>query len=141
MKYIEILHQTFHLQGFTTDGEYMYWSSTDSIVKTTLGGTMMAQIHVDVGHTGDIDYYDGKLYVTVLGKAISKEKEWSSFSVHVYDARDLSLIDILTLENCHEMYDKKENGFRGVDGITVGKDPETGEYALMVACLLREDPQ
>ncbi len=50
MKYIEILHHNFHLQGFTTDGTYMYWSSTDCIVKTTLGGTMIAQIHVDVGH-------------------------------------------------------------------------------------------
>ena len=104
MKYIEILHQRFHLQGFTTDGEYMYWSSTDCIVKTTMGGTMVAQIHVDVGHTGDIDYYDGKLYVTVLGKSPVKEKEWSSFSVHVYDTKDLALIKIITLEKCHEMY-------------------------------------
>ena len=118
----------------------MYWSSTDCIVKTTLSGTMISQIHIDVGHTGDIDYYDGKLYVTVLGKRISSEKEWSSFSVHVYDPKNLSLIEILTIDNCQEMYDKKENGFRGIDGITVGLDKETQTPVLMIACLLCEDP-
>ena len=140
MKYIEILHYNFHLQGFTTDGEYMYWSSTDCIVKTTLSGTMISQIHIDVGHTGDIDYYDGRLYVTVLGKQKEKNKEWSSFSVHVYEPCDLSLIEILTIDTCHDMYDRKENGFRGIDGITVGPDKHTGKPALMIACLLREDP-
>ena len=64
----------------------------------------------------------------------------SSFSVHVYDPNDLSLIEILTIQNCQDMYDKKENGFRGIDGITVGLDKLTGKPALMIACLLREDP-
>ena len=142
MKYIEILHQNYHLQGFTTDGDYMYWSSTDCIVKTTMSGTMKAQIYIDVGHTGDIDYYDGKLYVTVLGKPKdnSVKKEWDSFSVHVYNPADLSLHKHITLERCEEMFETKEDGFRGVDGITVGVDKETGLPALMVATLQYEDP-
>ena len=28
MKYLEVVNQNYHLQGFTTDGEHMYWSFT-----------------------------------------------------------------------------------------------------------------
>ena len=58
MKYCEVLHQNLHMQGFTTDGEHMYWSFTDSLVKTTKNGTVLVQVRIPAGHLGDIDYYN-----------------------------------------------------------------------------------
>lgn len=141
MKYTEILHQNYHLQGFTSDGEYMYWSSTDTIVKTRKSGTVICQIYVPNMHCGDIDYYNGRLYVTALGTSFTENpfERWTSFSIHVYDAVNLSLVEIIRLKECYDMYATNEDGFRGVDGITVGVDPETGTPALMVASLIIED--
>ncbi|MBQ0092525.1 MAG: hypothetical protein KBS45_04280 [Clostridiales bacterium] len=45
---VEVLHQNWHMQGFTTDKEngYMYFSFTDSVVKVNMESTMIAQVHV-----------------------------------------------------------------------------------------------
>ena len=62
MKYTEVLHQNLQMQGFTTDGENMYWSFTDSLVKTKKSGLMLRQVPIPLGHLGDIVYYNGKIY-------------------------------------------------------------------------------
>ena len=62
-RYMEVFHQHCHMQGFTVDKEsgIMYWSFTDSVVKTNMESMMIAQCHVSGGHLGDIAYYDGKV--------------------------------------------------------------------------------
>ena len=62
MEFIETLNHKYHLQGITSDGEYMYWSCTDTILKTTIGGSPRVQVEIAGGHLGDCDYYDGKLW-------------------------------------------------------------------------------
>ena len=70
MKHTEVLHQNLHMQGFSTDGENMYWSFTDSLVKTKKSGLMLRQVPIPAGHLGDIVYYNGKIYGTVLGNSL-----------------------------------------------------------------------
>lgn len=144
MKHIEVTHQKYHLQGFSSDGTHMYWSFTDSIVKTTLDGTMRRQTLVEGGHLGDCDYYDGKVYSTYLGYPPAGRPwgEWSTFKVYVFDAQDLSLLKIMNLDIC-DYYnsvsgtDEDTRGFRGVDGICFAPDPETGVTKMFIACALR----
>lgn len=83
MKYCEVLHQNLHLQGFTFDGDNMYWSFTDSLVKTTRNGTVKCQVPVLAGHLGDIDYCDGKIYGSVMGNSLKGKPwgVWTSFEV------------------------------------------------------------
>ena len=96
MKYTEVVHQQYHLQGFTSDGEYMYWSFTDSLVKTTLSGTVIAQIHaVDrPAHLGGIDYHDGKIYGAMECGAEKRS------AIYVFDAQTLACLDILQTPEC-----------------------------------------
>jgi hypothetical protein len=56
------------MQGFTSDDkrEYLFWSFTDSLVKTNANGTMICQIHVGGGHFGGLDWHDGKIYVSYM---------------------------------------------------------------------------
>lgn len=143
MKQAEVVHQNLHLQGFTSDGTYLYWSFTDSLVKTTLSGTMVAQVPVLGGHLGDIDRIDGKIYGSLMGNSLAGRPwgVWTSFQVNVYDAGSLSLLDAIRLDDCYGFYAAHSGaddagGFNGIDGITRGVDPETGAPALMVACAL-----
>ncbi len=141
MKYIEVLHQKYHLQGFTTDGTFMYWSFTNTLVKTTMSGTVVAQIQVPVKfeHLGGIDYHNGRIYGAAMGNSLAGDKwgVWSSFTVHVYDAASLALIDILRLDDCYREYPARPNGFAGIGAVTAGVDPETGEEALFLGCAMQ----
>lgn len=136
MKYTEVLHQYYHLQGFTSDGMYMYWSFTDSLVKTTLAGTVIAQVHaVDrPAHLGGIDYFNGKIY-----GAVENGEEKRSF-VYVYDAATLERTAILPLPACDAAHADESSTFRGAGCITAGIDPATGEEVLLVGSALRNDP-
>lgn len=138
MKYTEVLHQNLHMQGFSTDGENMYWSFTDSLVKTKKSGLMLRQVLIPAGHLGDIVYYNGKIYGTVLGNSLRGLPFgiWTSFEIHVFDAGTLALDHIIRLDDCYEMYKNKEHGFNGVDGITVVPAADGKEARLMVACAL-----
>jgi len=138
MKYTEVLHQNLHMQGFSTDGENMYWSFTDSLVKTKKSGLMLRQIPIPSGHLGDIVYYNGKIYGTVLGNSLKGLPfgHWTSFEIHVFDAGTLALDRIIRLDDCYEMYKNKERGFNGVDGITVIPPTEDKDARLMVAAAL-----
>lgn len=144
MKVIEALHQNWHLQGFTSDPahKYMYWSFTDSVVKTTFASTMIAQVHVAGGHLGDIDYHNGKLYASFLGEPLGGHAwdDWTSFKIYVYDADTLQLERIIPLPICDQLkaqagqeYD--EYGFNAIDGVTFGADLD-GNEKMFVACAL-----
>ena len=138
MKYCEVLHQNLHMQGFTTDGKHMYWSFTDSLVKTTKSGTVLVQVRVPAGHLGDIDYYNGKIYGTVLGNSLKGLPFgiWTAFDVNVYDADTLALVKTIRLDDCFGMYERREHGFNGVDGITVIPESESSPAKMMVASAL-----
>lgn len=138
MKYTEVLHQNLHMQGFTTDGEHMYWSFTDSLVKTKKSGLMLRQVPIPAGHLGDIVYHEGKIYGTVLGNSLRGLPFgiWTSFEIHVFDAGTLALDRIIRLDDCYEMYKNKERGFNGVDGITVVPTTADKPATLMVASAL-----
>lgn len=150
MKYVETLHQNQHMQGFTSDDKYMYWSFTDTVVKTTLEGTVKRCVPVTGGkyggHLGDIDYHEGKLYASFMGNCLPGHawNDWTSFMIYVYDAETLELEKRINLDIC-DLY-KAQNGtpedtrgFQGIDGVAFGKIPGTNEWRLFVACALDTD--
>lgn len=146
MTCIEVVHQNLHLQGFAKGGNFMYWSFTDTLVKTTLAGTVKCQVEMRDGHLGDCDYYDGKIYASMLGHPAGGRpwNDWSSFYVYVFAADDLRLLNKIRLEICEQYWAQRgtesdTRGFSGVDGVTVAPDPETGEPKLFVACALDTD--
>ncbi len=124
------------MQGFTTDGEYIYWSFTDSVVKTNLNNTVIAQVHVNGGHLGDIDYHGGKLYSSYMTDAPAGAPwdGWEHFFIYVYDAETLALEKKIELPACAKMKKAQhENaGFLGIDGVVV-KNGKGGEPELWVA--------
>ncbi len=138
----EVLHQNYHLQGFTTDGAHLYWSFTDSLVKTNLQNTVVAQVPVQCGHMGDIDYYDGKLYASLMGNAIAGDPwdKWSSFFIYVYDADTLALERMIRLDPCYRMQaaPAEHHGFIGIDGVAVRRSKD-GTPQLWVAAVLMKD--
>lgn len=81
-----------HLQGITSDGgKYLFWSFTDTLVKTDMEGKVLKKIPVD-NHHGDLCYSDGKIYVAVnLGKFNQPAGQADSW-VYVYKARNLKKI-------------------------------------------------
>ena len=140
MKYLEVLHQNLHMQGFVSDGEHFYWSFTDSLVKTNRRGTVIAQIPVCGGHLGDITYYNNCIYGSVMGNALKGNRwdDWTSFEIKVYDSRSLACINVIRLDECYRMFAEKEDGFVGIDGITM-KPKDDGEGVnMLVACALAD---
>lgn len=146
MNIIETVHQNLHLQGFAKGGSYLYWSFTDSLVKTTLTGTVKCQTEIRTGHLGDCDWYDGKIYATLLGKPLPGHRwdDWTAFEVYVFSDDDLALKRIIPLTVCNDYWTESGSsadtrGFAGVDGITVAPDPQSGDPKLFIACALRDD--
>ena len=139
---VEVLHQNWHMQGFTTDKEngYMYFSFTDSVVKVNMNSTMIAQVHVSGGHLGDIDYHEGKLYASFLGQPGAGKvwDDWSSFKIYVFNADDLALEKIIPLPICDELKALRGTpediyGFNAIDGMTFGPDAD-GNMKMFAAC-------
>lgn len=146
MEHIEVLHQNYHLQGFSSGNGYMYWSFTDSLVKTTLSGTVKCQVEIRGGHLGDCDYYNGKIYASFLGNALPGHawEDWTSFKIYVFDADDLHVVDIINLDICDEYKritctPEDTRGFQAVDGVCFAPDPISGETKMFVACALYTD--
>lgn len=143
MKYAEVLHQNLHMQGFTTDDKYVYWSFTDTVVKTTHESTVKRCVPVFGGHLGDIDYHDGKLYASYMGNCLPGHawNDWTSFKIYVFDAETLETVNIINLDIC-DYYkslkgtDADTRGFQGIDGVAIGKIPGTEEWRMFVACAL-----
>ena len=82
----------YHLQGVCTNGtDAIYWSFTDTLVKTDSSGKVTKKIAVG-NHHGDLCHADGKIYVAVnFGKFNDPEKQADSW-VYVYDADSLEVI-------------------------------------------------
>ncbi len=77
-----------HLQGFASDGKYLYLAYSVKIFKTDLGGKLVKTgEEYEKLHLGDCCFAGGKLYVAVTDH--SKKKEDASY-VYVFDA-DLNL--------------------------------------------------
>ena len=53
-----------HVQGIATDGNTLYWSFTNTVVRTDLNGRVLARYALS-GHGGDPCFAAGKLYVPV----------------------------------------------------------------------------
>ena len=130
MKHIEVFNQYYHLQGFTTDGEFMYWSFTDVLVKTTMQGIMKIQVPVATRweHLGGIDYHNGRIYCACMSR------NPAGSSVHIYDADTLALVDTILLKNVINDMNRGIDDNNGAGCITIGIDPETSEEVILVGC-------
>lgn len=82
-----------HLQGITTDYENsLFWSHTTQLVKTDLIGTVLKVVDVPTHH-GDLQFYEGKIYVAVnLGK-FNEEPGLADSWVYIYEPENLSLVE------------------------------------------------
>lgn len=86
---------TYHMQGFCTDVESIYWSVTNKLIKTDLNGNVLSETTIQGSfgdHMGDPAYYDGKIFVPMSLFSELGQRESYSAGVQVYDASDLSLI-------------------------------------------------
>lgn len=79
-----------HVQGICTNGrDAIYWSWTDTLVKTDLDGHVLKKVPV-ASHHGDLCYHAGRVYVaTNLGKFNRPAGEADSW-VYVYDGDSLA---------------------------------------------------
>ena len=110
----------YHLQGTASDGNSIFWTFTDVLVKTDMQGNLVKEIQVP-SHHGDCCVEGGKLYVSTHMNWPRKDAtSW----IYVYDCADLAFVTKYPLAE----YDQ-----RGVDGITfhdghfyicIGKDPK-----------------
>ena len=143
MEFIEVVNQNCHMQGFSKSENFMYWSFTDSIVKTTMNGTVKCQAEIHGGHLGDIDYYDGKIYGSYLKNSLPGHawEDWTGFKIYVFNADDLQVEKILNLDICDYYKSitctpEDTRGFQGIDGVAIAPDPVSGEMSMFVACAL-----
>ena len=81
-----------HQQGLAYDGkDAIFWSNTRRLVKTDLEGNLLKVVTV-AEHHGDLDYYQGKVYVAVNFGKFNQEPGKADNWIYVYDAEDLSYI-------------------------------------------------
>ena len=92
-----------HLQGFDSDGEFIYWSMFTNLIKTDCAGKVIVQRPVDPHH-GDCCVHEGKIYVATENRT----KEKRGLYVNVYDCRDLAPVREFAIDF--------HSG--GIDGIT-----------------------
>jgi hypothetical protein len=79
-----------HLQGICTDErEAIYWSWTDTLVKTDARGCVLKQVKV-AKHHGDLCFHDGKVYVAVNLGLFNLPAGHADSWVFVYDAETLA---------------------------------------------------
>lgn len=95
-----------HLQGFDSDGKFIYWSIFTNLIKTDYAGKVVAQRPVDPHH-GDCCVHEGKIYVATENRT----KEKRGLYVNVYGCKDLAPIKEFPI-------DFHNGGIGGIDGIT-----------------------
>ena len=95
-----------HLQGFDSDGEFIYWSMFTNLIKTDYAGKVVEQRPVDPHH-GDCCVHEGRIYVATENRT----KERRGLYVNVYDCRDLAPVKEFPI-------DFHNGGIGGIDGIT-----------------------
>ena len=92
---------TGHLQGIDSDGQFIYWSFTNTIVKTDMDGKIIKKVKA-TSHSGDPCLLNGKLYVPVNKGAFNQPKGKSKDFIHVYNAETLEFIkEVATPEYDH----------------------------------------
>ncbi len=143
MEFVEVLNQYQHMQGFSSGNGYMYWSFTDTLVKTTLEGIVKCQVYVGGGHLGDCDYHDGKIYASFMKNALPGHEwaDWSGYKLYIFDAEDLRLLNSINLDICDYYKSitctpEDTRGFQGIDGVAIAPDPVSGEDKVFIACAL-----
>lgn len=93
-----------HLQGFDSDGKFIYWSMFTNLVKTDFNGHVVAERPVDPHH-GDCCIHDGKVYVATQNRT----KERRGVFINVYSCDDLRPVGEFPIHFSFE---------GGIDGIT-----------------------
>ena len=145
MEYIRVVNQNWHMQGFSSGGGHMYFSFTDSLVKTTLSGTVRAQVQIRGGHLGDIDWHDGDIYASFLAEPLPGRvwDDWNGFALYIFDGDDLHLKRKVNMDICDSYKSiagkpAATRGFNAIDGAAFGREPGTGRERLFIACALRD---
>ncbi|MBR4222629.1 MAG: hypothetical protein IKR81_15830, partial [Victivallales bacterium] len=87
-----------HLQGIDSDGQFIYWSFTSSIVKTDIAGKIVLKVDA-ASHSGDPCLLNGKLYVPVNRGKFNQPVGASKDSIHVYDAETLKLLKTVPISD------------------------------------------
>lgn len=93
-----------HLQDVTRDGDFLYWAHTRTILKTDLGGKVLASVR-DPDHNAGCQVKDGRLYVAVCTKGgviRPEDREEYKLQINVYDAGDLHLIEKRVVEEASD---------------------------------------
>jgi len=82
-----------HLQGICTNGrDAIFWSWTDTLVKTDAHGGLLKQISV-ANHHGDLCFFDGKVYVAVNLGYFNLPAGCADSWVYVYAADTLAEVE------------------------------------------------
>ena len=135
-----------HMQGFAVDEakRVMYFSCTNTLIKTDLEGNELKRVEVFGGHLGDICYYEGRIYGTLLGhpKPGDPWNAWTSYIVDIFD-EELNLIAQKEVKYMTETTaGENPYGLNAIDGITVAHGHlyiacsiETGESYVNQAIL------
>ncbi|GLF95424.1 hypothetical protein [Streptomyces yaizuensis] len=123
--------QSGHLQGTAIDRRagFMYFSFTNLLVKTDLGGTPVGSVTGFTGHLGDLDFNrsDGRVYASLEYKAAK------AFYVAIFDADEITrmnmdaattgVVSTVHLREVVEDYTADMNGDGKFDGNT-GNTPD-----------------
>ena len=110
-----------HLQGFDSDGQYIYWSLYSKIAKTDMNGNVVAEQPVKPHH-GDCCVHDGKIYdAASIYSPNGKQRR-----ITVYRCSDLAPVTEYEIQ-----FDSSDAGTDGIffqDGffyVGEGKDPKS----------------
>ncbi|MFC8228890.1 hypothetical protein [Streptomyces sp. NPDC057287] len=123
---------TSHLQGVTVDRRRgsVYWSFTQVLVKTDLGGKVLGTVEGLTGHLGDIDVdeRDGRVYGSLEYKAAE------SFYIAVFDARGIDRVGmdaerdgVMTAVHLDEVAEDFTADMDG-DGVFDGDTADTADH-------------
>ncbi len=124
-----------HMQGFAVnfDGGEMYFSCTDWLIKTDLEGNELKRERVYGGHLGDICYYDGKIYGSLLGQPLPGHQwnDWTSFKIYIFNT-ELELLDTKNIDYMDKTtVGDNPCGLDGIDGVAIA------DGHIFIACSIK----
>ncbi len=91
------IYQSKHVQGVAADGNgHVYFSFTDSLIKTDMDGNVVGSVTGISGtlHLGDISYYDGKIYGSLMTQTSDKENVDAGPYIAIFDATQITTTGI-----------------------------------------------
>ena len=103
-----------HLQGIASDRRAIYWSFTDSLVKTDLSGHVLAKVDVP-SHSGDLCVHDGKVYVATDEGRYARKSGFKQ-EIRIYDAATLAYEGAKNLDAEFAADDLRAAGVEFFDG-------------------------